>query len=146
MKKFCLTITTSILISTFFYTTAFGFVPGGVKSYLTGGKTHIKITESALDVFYGEYGFGQGAQPGLTKPMKTARDKITQANADVDENHAHESVWHCDAENLQGCSDNIKKLLDDAVSKLQADDAPNARTSLGQALHSLQDFYAHKYL
>ncbi|WP_027157742.1 dockerin type I domain-containing protein [Methylobacter luteus] len=118
------------------------FVPGGLKGAATGGKSHKQMTRDALDVLYAEYGFGTGAWP-LSKTMDYAREQIADANASVDDVYASTSARHCDAENLQACSDLTKSLFQETVDALGNEDAGSARKSLGEAFHTLQDFYSH---
>ncbi|WP_442497312.1 dockerin type I domain-containing protein [Methylobacter sp. sgz302048] len=118
------------------------FVPGGLKGAATGGKSHKQMTRDALDVFYAEYGYGADATP-LTKTMNYAREQIADANASVDNNYPSTSARHCDAENLQACSDLIKDLYQETVDSLKNEDADSARKTLGEAFHTLQDFYSH---
>lgn len=100
------------------------------------------MTRDALDVLYAEYGFGTDAWP-LSKTMDYAREQIADANASVDGIYAAASARHCDAENLQACSDLIKSLFQETVDALGNEDAGSARKSLGEAFHTLQDFYSY---
>jgi len=59
-------------------------------------------------------------------------------------------VAHCDDEKIEACSERIRSLRDDVVTRLKQHiatdsklDLGHARGALGKALHTLQDFYAH---
>ena len=59
-------------------------------------------------------------------------------------------VAHCDDELIEACSERIRILREDVVSRLKSHlasgsklDLGYARGLLGKALHTLQDFYAH---
>ncbi len=88
-------IATFLIIS--FHSDSYAFVPGGFKALGTGGKSHKEITTDALDTVYASYGYGPLGTVPLSKPMKEAREQITDANASVDDNHPNESAWHCAA-------------------------------------------------
>lgn len=123
------------------------FVPNSDISFgggVTEGKSHVAITEDALLQIYKEYGFGDGLKP-LTSSMKEAIKEIKSANASVDEDYPNISKYHCDADQLQQCSDLIRSEIKIAVNNL-TNDSPTpsqARSWLGNAFHTLQDFYSH---
>jgi len=50
---------------------------------------------------------------------------------------------HCDNEKLPECSGRIHKFKANVVEVLKKENGDNARTYLGRALHTLQDFYSH---
>jgi hypothetical protein len=81
----------------------------------------------------------------LTLPMINARDTIKQANAGVDKNQ-HDSALHFDGENFAGGQTRLSTLFTQVVDALVASDADTARMTLGQALHTIQDFYSHRYV
>ncbi|RSM03590.1 hypothetical protein CEP52_007287 [Fusarium oligoseptatum] len=66
----------------------------------------------------------------ISSKMRAACKEIQQANMDVDDNqdHAHK---HCDGESLSG----LFLALPPDVAK--------ARKAVGEALHTIQDFYSH---
>ncbi|MCJ1245895.1 hypothetical protein MMC30_003099 [Trapelia coarctata] len=100
---------------------------------------------------------------GLTGSMRRARSSISDANEKVDDDQDH-SALHFDGENFEGgqyvltgdlpsnmtaafpkaqLGDEAVNLLDKINNHLKAGNASAARTALGRALHTLQDFYAH---
>lgn len=116
------------------------FAPTNGLAFLAGGATsHTKMTEDSVTELDSEF-FGISR---LTKPMKKAREAIAEANAQVDDDQFL-SAKHFDGENFAGGQSFIlngnRKLV---VSTIQRDNAAGARFYLGQALHTLQDFYAH---
>ncbi|MCX7096913.1 MAG: hypothetical protein NTV43_03285 [Methylococcales bacterium] len=126
------------------------FVPGGFKAVGTGGLSHKEMTEEALNDLYKDYDFGSLGSKPLTKAMKKARDQIEDANAAVDDEHPTESEYHCDAESFPECSNLIDSLLTKgpngvvySLEKYGTKGIEDARKHLGQAFHTLQDFYAH---
>ena len=102
------------------------------------GTTHKDMTQQAVKELDQEF----FSTSRLTKSMKKASDEIWKANADVDEDQTH-SAKHFDGENFNGGKARVVELEQAVVSALQAEDASGARQSLGQALHTIQDFYAH---
>lgn len=74
--------------------------------------------------------------------MLKARDTISEANAKVDEDQDH-SALHCDGENFDGAQVRLQKLHDTVIEQLDLGLPDEARKSLGSALHTVQDFYAH---
>lgn len=74
--------------------------------------------------------------------MLKARDTISDANAKVDEIQT-ESALHCDGENFDGVQVRLQKLHDTVVNQLVLGLPAEARISLGSALHTVQDCYAH---
>lgn len=115
---------------------AVAFAPGGFV-FFPGAKTHVEITEDALQTIYTELGI-----PKVSKSMKEARRQITDANKEVDQDQ-FSSAKHFDGENFTAGASRVKNLLDQAVTQIKANDAAGARNSVGSALHSVQDFYAH---
>ncbi len=114
----------------------FGFAPGGFK-FFPGAKTHVEITEDALANIYAELG-----QTTVTKSMKAARTEITDANKDVDQDQ-FQAKLHFDGESFNDGQNRVVALLSDAVTEAQANNMADARKSVGSALHTVQDFYAH---
>jgi len=112
------------------------FAPGGF-AFFPGTKTHVDITEDALQTIYDDLGITK-----ITKSMKAARKQITEANKEVDKDQ-HSSAKHFDGENFTGGQLRVTRLIASVIADLQADDAETARDTLGGALHTVQDFYAH---
>ena len=74
--------------------------------------------------------------------MKEARKQFVEANKAVD-NDQKQSRKHFDAEYFTGGQGWILDNLSKAVTQAKAGDFSGARTSVGSALHTAQDFYAH---
>lgn len=117
-------------------TSTMAFAPGGF-TFFPGAKTHVEITEDALQTIYAELSVTK-----ISKSMKEARKQITDANKEVDADQVS-SAKHFDAENFSAGASRVKNLLDQAVTQIKANDAAGARNSVGSALHSVQDFYSH---
>ncbi len=115
------------------------FAPTNGLAFVAFGSTsHSKMTEQAITEIDEEL-FGITR---LTKSMKKAIEQIAEANAAVDEDQ-FSSRKHFDGENFAGGQSFIlinRRLL---VSTIKNDSASDARYYLGQALHSIQDFYSH---
>lgn len=103
------------------------------------GKSHTKITSDAIEDLDLEF-FGI---TDLTKPMKKAIEEISDANAEVDDDAPKSAPHHFDGESLPEGQNRLVTLLQSVKTALNNDDVAGARSSLGQALHTLQDFYSH---
>lgn len=111
-----------------------------------GSATHESITFDVIKAY--DKDLFQLGNKDLTKNMKKAQEEIVNADTDVDSlfgEQFHQSASHFDGENFSGSQ---KRLMDYKlkVKELMLDKKPNAskaRWYLGQALHTLQDFYAH---
>ncbi|KAH7008873.1 hypothetical protein EDB80DRAFT_777396 [Ilyonectria destructans] len=119
---------------------AYGFFPQQWKEDFVGhgGVSHIAQTNQA----FAELAMQYFPLVPLTDSMKRARDTIADANAEVDDDQDH-SALHFDGENFDGGQKRLTQLKDDVVKYLKDDNRGAARKSLGNALHTLQDFYAH---
>lgn len=117
--------------------TLLAFAPGGFKQY-PFSKTHVEITEEALQSVYTSVGLTT-----ITNSMKAARKEFTTANKDVDDLSPASSAHHFDAENFTDGQTLINDLLSQAVAQVKSGDFSGARTSVGQTLHTVQDFYSH---
>jgi alpha-tubulin suppressor-like RCC1 family protein len=117
------------------------FVPGGWKA-LAPGDHHTRIVNEALDEIYAEYGYGPGGI-SYTNTMKSVRDTMANANAEVDEEKKTNAEWHCDGEQLTQCSNLVKSETAEGVDKILSGNMDGARDTIGAATHPLQDFYAH---
>lgn len=102
------------------------------------GVTHKDMTKQAITELDREF-FGTDK---LTKGMKTAIEDLWTANAEVDEDQTN-GFKHFDGESFSAGKERLASLAQRAVEQLQAEDAKGARQSVGQALHTLQDFYSH---
>ena len=115
------------------------FAPtNGLALVAFGSTSHMKMTELAITELDAEI-FGITK---LTKSMKKAIEQIAEANAAVDEDQFL-SAKHFDAENFPGGQNFVLANRKLVVSTIQQDSAGSARFYLGQALHTIQDFYSH---
>ncbi|KAL2684640.1 hypothetical protein Neosp_005719 [[Neocosmospora] mangrovei] len=80
----------------------------------------------------------------ISSKMRAACKEIQQANMDVDndQDHAHK---HCDGESFVEAQSRIQDLKKEAIGALLALplDVAKARKAVGEALHTIQDFYSH---
>ena len=104
-----------------------------------GGVSHIEQTIKHLKHFAKQY---FPFVEHLTRSMVNARDAISQANADVDDNQT-QSALHCDGENLDEAQSRLQTFHAETIAALNDNNAGGAREALGSALHTVQDFYAH---
>ena len=102
------------------------------------GVTHEDLTRQAFETLSTEL-FGS---PKQTRAMREAREEIWKANAEVDEDQTN-GFKHFDGESFAPGKQRLVTLFQGALGSLRAEDAPAARRQLGQALHTLQDFYSH---
>lgn len=139
MKAFTLSRPTWSLL--FLAVVAQGFFPSDWREAAFGnfGVSHEEQTRRAFDQKAAEY---FPSITHLTTNMIKARTTIAEANMAVDEDQDH-SALHFDGENFEGGQTRLVQLKKECIAALQAGDADTARKSLGGALHSLQDFYAH---
>ena len=116
-----------------------GFFPTNLRT-LGGiqGHSHEAITTDALEALDAEL-FG-AAQP--TDSMRTANDAIVDGNVHVDDDQLH-SALHFDGENFFAGQGRLLGIKEIVIASIQQNDTQGARNELGQALHSIQDFYAH---
>jgi hypothetical protein len=106
---------------------------GGIQ-----GHSHEAITTDALVALDAEL-FG-AAQP--TDSMRAAIDAIVDGNVHVDDDQLH-SALHFDGENFVAGQGRLLGIKEIVIASIQQNDTQGARNELGQALHSIQDFYAH---
>lgn len=117
------------------------FVPTNLKAALLTNPfdgTHQSITQEAIKELDAEF-FGL---TNLSKPMKKAIEQIVDANAEVDQDQSS-SAKHFDGESLPEGQALTLGLLQGVQDALAADNAQGARSALGKALHTIQDFYSH---
>ncbi|MDR0761913.1 MAG: hypothetical protein LBF13_02550 [Campylobacteraceae bacterium] len=123
-------------------TSTHAFIPGYPLA-IVPGEYHEKMVAEALDKIYEEYGYGSNGIV-YTNTMKTAVKTIAKANSQVDyDNRSGKAIWHCDGEQLTGCSNNVKEETVKGIGEILSDKTDNARNTIGGATHTLQDFYAH---
>nr|OQO15811.1 hypothetical protein B0A51_16955 [Rachicladosporium sp. CCFEE 5018] len=117
-----------------------GFIPTvGYSVYGFLGTSHTSITKQAIEALDLQY----FPIKTLTNSMRRARDEIAAANAQVDEFDAHNAPSHFDGESFPAGQDRLSALRLETKLGLAAGDATRGRRALGQALHTLQDFYSH---
>ena len=102
------------------------------------GRSHEKITTDALEALDREFFGGQSPNGS----MRAANQEIADANRDVDDDQLHSSL-HFDGENFAVGQGRLLALKAAVLAALGRSDGQGARQDLGQALHSIQDFYAH---
>jgi hypothetical protein len=103
------------------------------------GTSHEKMTEEAIKELAEEFF-------GITEPPKTMRkaiNGIAAANSNVDDDYGAESAAHFDAENFAGAQVFILRRYWTLRAALESSNADGARVALGEALHTIQDFYSH---
>src|SRR5215203_1587015 len=111
-------------------------------------KTHTFITAEAITQLDKTYFSLLPTQP-LTQNMSTALSEIANSNASVDTPGAFggtqflTSASHFDGENFPGAMRRLVDYKQQVIKLLNVDDVKMARWYLGQALHTLQDFYSH---
>jgi len=111
----------------------------GLKCGLGGtGVTHEDMTKQAMTELGAEF-FGTSHQ---TRAMRSAIDETATANAEVDEDQTN-GFKHFDGESFTPGKQRLVTLFDGVLLSLRAGEAQGARRQLGQALHTLQDFYSH---
>jgi hypothetical protein len=111
----------------------------GLKCVFGGtGVTHEDMTEQAMTELGAEF-FGT---PHQTRAMKSAIEETSKANAEVDEDQTN-GFKHFDGESFAAGKQRLVTLFDGVLLSLRAGDGQGARRQLGQALHTLQDFYSH---
>jgi von Willebrand factor A domain-containing protein 7 len=99
--------------------------------------THESITGSAVHTAVREL-FGSGGTAGVG----AALDEIVRANAAVDDDQTH-AAPHFDGESFPEGQLRLLTLRQQVRVDLRAGQISTARTDLGRALHTLQDFYSH---
>jgi hypothetical protein len=102
------------------------------------GRTHESITRQAVTEIDKEV-FNKDK---LTASMEKALQQMVDNNAAVDENQ-HIASLHVDGESFNEAQTRLtdaKQSLEDAIRR---DDAELARSILGIAMHTVQDFYSH---
>ena len=120
-----------------------GFFPTQWKEdyFGNGGMSHEAMTESAFDDR--AYLYFPGITT-ITSRMRAARAEMIRANIEVDDDQktAHK---HCDGESFGPAKARIQQLKNEAIAALIATppEVTKARRNVGEALHTIQDFYAH---
>jgi hypothetical protein len=101
----------------------------------------------------GHAGITTEVLPGITRTVgtstmsfsKKAIDQIVSADNGTDWREPLTTAAHFDNEDFAGASARLVRLKGEVVALITADspDGTGARKSLGRALHTVQDFYAH---
>jgi hypothetical protein len=103
-----------------------------------GSNAHGAMTRTAVRQFLREvYGI---TTPTLAQEQAATEVGIGNEAVDADQ---ISSAKHFDGENFTGGKAQITANLTTAVTQAKADVPGFARTSVGAALHTIQDFYAH---
>jgi hypothetical protein len=106
---------------------------GGFLGTSHEAMTHAAIKELDLRFF---------GIPIQTSGMRVAAEEIVDANGAVDEDQKT-AAKHFDGESFPEGQHRIINLRNGIITALQNNDAKGARTALGGALHTIQDFYSH---
>jgi len=102
------------------------------------GTPHTVITEQAIAaVLTSELGITQ-----LSEQHKRAIRAIGLANMMVDSNQALGQL-HVDGETFHAAHNRLHSLREATLAAIGKEDYERARSKLGEALHTLQDFYSH---
>jgi len=139
MKIFTTVAATPTIIIFFTYlflsSGAYAFKPKSEQGH--AGATNTSLSEITYEQSDGK----------TIKFTEKAIKEVIDANAGVDAGGGFlASVPHCDDEELIACTGRLRTLRKqavDAVSDPDNRDGTSARKFLGQALHTLQDFYSH---
>jgi uncharacterized repeat protein (TIGR01451 family) len=141
-RIFALTITLFLILMYLpFIPKAKAFVPTNLKAAILTSpfdQTHQSITEDAIKELDTEF-FGVTK---LTKSMKKAIETIADENAKVDGDQKT-AAKHFDGESFPEGQARLTGLFTNITTSLSISNAQGAREALGQALHTLQDFYSH---
>jgi uncharacterized protein (TIGR03437 family) len=118
-----------------------------------GDLSHEAITENAIQELLADPSF---LSPPITKPSRSksiaeAIRNIRSANVGVDKADFFDmlrglitpAAHHFDGESFPEGQQRLFTLLQKIQAALNRNDEGSARTALGQALHAIQDFYAH---
>ncbi|XP_065827110.1 von Willebrand factor A domain-containing protein 7-like [Oscarella lobularis] len=135
---------------------------GSFSSTTAGSTTHIEMTTAAMaqvgrallqkrrllpasftsddpnEIVRAAFG-----NPASAEDFVAAIATVTTANADVDAEDPDSTAAHFDAENFLVGNERLLALYSAAVRSVVAGEYDDARTSIGQLLHGLQDFYSH---
>jgi hypothetical protein len=123
--------------------TAFAFKPDGTQRADPNDITHADITEKALKDLLTK----ENIIPGVTEinnSMEKAINEIKEANAKTDLGPEYtNAAAHFVDEAFAAGQARLSARFQGLVSALEANKASDARKQLGEALHGIQDFYAH---
>ncbi|KAI4896696.1 hypothetical protein NFI96_016086 [Prochilodus magdalenae] len=131
------------------------FLPNFWSRVLTlswDSHTHQYMTEQALlnvtkETLKKMPGYQQdtSGQASLGRAFWQAVGEVVNANADMDflSSTYSDPVYHFDSERVEEATEMLRHFWNQTVSHTQMKNYGRARASLGQLLHSLQDFYSH---
>ncbi|KAF3908076.1 hypothetical protein ABW21_db0205205 [Orbilia brochopaga] len=121
---------------------AVAFIPTDTKAaFGFFGISHETQTKNAIKTVWEGY-FGKGAANIPSAAMNRALKEISGANAFVDEDQVNGEL-HFDGESFPQGQQRLVNLGAWAVEAVRKNDSIAARKLLGQALHTVQDFYSH---
>jgi hypothetical protein len=109
------------------------------------------MTEVALDMFMEDQFRNKTSNvfsthvPLLSRTMLKARSAIVRANALVDKTD-HHAASHFDGETFEAGQARLRELRALVINSLEGGNVSQSQEALGQALHGVQDFYAHTYV
>lgn len=99
-----------------------------------GDASHESITEQAITEFCTQQQF---------RPGKDALEEIEVGNGETDINYLFIALVHFDDESLRGGQLRLQKIKGQISSCMSASNLEGARRALGEAFHTIQDFYSH---
>ncbi|KAJ6263716.1 hypothetical protein Dda_2286 [Drechslerella dactyloides] len=118
------------------------FIPTDLKAaFGFFGTSHETQTKNAIKLIWKAY-FGEGAANIPTAAMTRALKEISGANAFVDEDQ-EKGELHFDGESFTEGQERLVDFANWTIEAVRNNDSIGARKLLGQALHTVQDFYAH---
>ncbi|KAL4647360.1 von Willebrand factor A domain-containing protein 7-like [Arapaima gigas] len=84
-------------------------------------------------------------QTGLGRGFWRAVGEVVRANANVDfwSSTRSDPEYHFDSERVEGATAKLREFWNQTLMSIRNKEYQGARKSLGQLLHSLQDFYSH---
>ncbi|XP_066560124.1 von Willebrand factor A domain-containing protein 7 [Amia ocellicauda] len=108
----------------------------------TGDDIHLHGELTAGDLFRRFYGYEETVS---CRQFWQAVGEVVQASANVDFDMStkHKPQYHFDSERVQQAMELLQRHWKHIQDAMRAGDHQGARKSLGQLLHSLQDFYSH---
>ena len=109
-----------------------GALIGGAEP---GDHSHQSITEQAIKDF--------ASEELSCQPNKKAVYEIVEANGYTDIYEMSDSAAHFDSENFAGGQSRLERKMQEIQRSMLEGNIGEARRSLGQALHTIQDFYSH---
>ncbi|MGA2221788.1 MAG: hypothetical protein ABSH21_08435 [Verrucomicrobiia bacterium] len=102
-------------------------------------ESHQSITEDAITEFLSDT--FSVAKP--SQSMLDAMKEIVNANGRTDYLHISDEEYHFDAESFPKGQELLISEFQSIQASMLSNDVEGARTTLGRALHTLQDFYSH---